>query len=448
MNVPGRGRPQRGGPQSRGHAEEEPEDVGNGVYRIAPDGSVSMVLRGDQTVLALALRDDELIVGTGTEGKIYSLRPDAEAETLIGRLESENAMSLFAARDGTIYCGASNSGALYTLSAQRATKGTFTSDVLDAKHVAHWGTAALTAGVPAGAKATLAVRSGNVKDPKNNEKFWTDWSAEVLAGADQKIPLPAARYLQYRLTLSANGQGESPVVDEVTLSYQVPNLGPKIHDITIDNGGGGGPGKPDKSGGPKGAGPNPGGAADKGDGGRTIHIAWEATDSNQDDLVYRLYYRAVGTETWLPLAKDVTDSQYDWPVAAVPDGKYQVKVVASDAPDNPAGQVRQSAQVSAPFLVVGTLPSVADIKAAVAGAKVDVTGIAKAHLCAVADVRFQVDGQGDWQPAAPSDKLFDSPTEGFTLTTRALAVGAHVITVRVTDALGNIGYQAVTVEIK
>ena len=70
------------------------------------------------------------------------------------------------------------------------------------------------------------------------------------------------------------------------------------------------------------------------------------------------------------------------------------------------------------------------------------------------DVRYQVDGQiagggsEDWQPAAASDKIFDSPEEAFTLTTRPLSTGPHRITVRATDAAGNSSYKAVTINVK
>ncbi len=80
--------------------------------------------------------------------------------------------------------------------------------------------------------------------------------------------------------------------------------------------------------------------------------------------------------------------------------------------------------------------------------------MAKDILSPVADVRYQVDGNlsagttGDWQPAAASDKIFDSPQEAFTLVTRPLSAGPHRITIRATDAAGNSSYKALTIIVK
>ncbi|MEI8195387.1 MAG: Ig-like domain-containing protein [Phycisphaerae bacterium] len=450
MNMPGR--------------PDEEDEAGNTVYKITPEGKVVPVLHSSETLLSMLWQQDHLLLGTGTEGKLYTLGPETDDQTLIGRVDSENIMSLFAAKDGTVYGGMSNPGTVFTLSAANANKGTFTSAVLDAKHSASWGTATLSGTIPAGAKATLAVRTGNVREVKKQAKFWSDWSKEIPvettgARAGVKIDLPPARYLQYRLSLAANDQGLSPQVQEVQISYQVENLSPQIHDITVDVGGDSAPeknsppihimnGKGGSSKGPKmgGGGPEKPEAND-----HSVKISWDVSDPNQDELVYRLYYRAVGSDLWLPLAKDLKDSEYEWATQAIPEGKYQVKVTASDSPDNPPSETKSVARISTPFLIVNNPPALVDLKtsteAAAGGGKVTLTGTAKSKLVAVTEVRFQIDNQGDWQPASASDKMFDSPTEGFTLTTRNLASGAHSITVRATDAAGNMGYQTVTVNL-
>lgn len=436
---------------------DEDEDAGNAVYKITPAGLVVPVLHSSETLLSLLWQQDELLLGTGTEGKLYTLRPETEEQTLIGRVDSENIMSLFAARDGTVYAGMSNPGTVFTLSAAPADKGSFTSAVLDAKHAATWGSATLAGTIPVGAKATLAVRIGNVREVKKQAKFWSEWSKEIPVetigtGTGVKIDLPPARYLQYRITLTANDQGQSPQVQQVQLSYQVENLAPQIQDLSVETGS---ESYPEKSSPPIHLGAksnnnkNPKSSPEKPEpNDHSVKISWEVTDPNQDELVYRLYYRAVGSDLWLPLAKDLKETDFEWPTPAIPDGKYQIKLTASDAPDNPQGDAKSVARVSTPFLIVNTPPTLADLKTITEGGKVTLTGTARSKLAAVTEVRYQIDNQGDWQPATASDKMFDSPTEGFTLTTRNLGTGGHSITVRATDAAGNLGYQTLTVNLK
>ena len=79
---------------------------------------------------------------------------------------------------------------------------------------------------------------------------------------------------------------------------------------------------------------------------------------------------------------------YDWNTRAVPDGKYQVKVVASDAPDNAAPDAKATAEMTSPFLVINTLPTVDAVKTAMDGAKVTISGTANATLCPVTEVRL------------------------------------------------------------
>ena len=51
---------------------------------------------------------------------------------------------------------------------------------------------------------TVAVRSGNVAEPDDT---WSDWSAEQTDPQQAVVAAPAARFLQYRVTLTTDGPG-------------------------------------------------------------------------------------------------------------------------------------------------------------------------------------------------------------------------------------------------
>lgn len=412
---------------------DEGEEAQAGVYRIAPDGDVINLVTGIEMPMSLLWQGDELIIGTGNEGKVYAYKPGDESQALVARVSQETITALAAGKDNTVYLGASNLGALYQLSANLATKGTYTSKALDALRPAEWGKVRLTCQAPAGATAVVETRSSNVRDEKQS-RFWSDWQKlEVADGKSAVIPSPKARYLQYRVVLESTGV--SPTVQSVRLSYQVPNLPPRIRTLTVEV---------DQV--------DAAAPIEQLEGAPMTHIAWEASDPNRDTLTYRLYYKPAkpepdGKELWTPIARALRTTSYDWNTQAIPDGKYQVKIVATDAPDNSPEQAQSAARVSSTIVIDHTPPEIGELKTTVAAdGKVTITGTAKDALSPVISVRYQIDGQGDWRPATPSDKIFDSLNEAFTVVTRPLPASGHRITIRATDSAGNTSYKAVTVK--
>ncbi|GEM_PF-1290833 len=426
------------------HEEEEPQDTSS-VYSITPDGIVTTLVSEPDANYSLLLAKDELLIGTGNEGKLLAYRFADESLTLIARLEQEQISSLFAAKDGTLFLGTGNAAAAYTLGANLAPSGTFLSPVLDADHTAHWGRAKLTATLPDGAKATLAVRSGNTRDVESNESLWSPWSPEIDSADGSAVPSPAARFLQYRLTLTGDAHSATPLVSNVHIVYQVENLPPRVKNVTID---------PDVPVALDDSSDEADRSSESDDKTTLLHITWEATDPNHDSLTYRLLYRQVSPaspdakDLWTPLAKNLKEMSYDWDTKALSDGKYQVKVIASDAPDNTPADGKSVARLSAPVTIDHTPPVIGDLKTAIDANKVTITGEAADAASAIVDVRYQVDGRGDWQPAAASDTIFDSPKEAFTAATTPLSTGGHRIAIRATDAHGNASYKSVTVTIK
>ena len=70
---------------------------------------------------------------------------------------------------------------------------------------------------------------------------------------------------------------------------------------------------------------------------RAITVRWAAHDDNGDDLVYSLYLRGDGETVWRLLKDQITDKAYSFDATLIPDGGYQIKVVASDAPSHTPG---------------------------------------------------------------------------------------------------------------
>jgi hypothetical protein len=409
------------------------------VYRIDPDGFVTEIFRQPLLVLALVEKNGTLLVATGgpTEGQIYQVDPAAEETIVLGKVNPKQVLSLLPTSDGRIYMGLANVGGIATLSPGYAAEGKYTSPVLDAQQVSRFGNVQLHGALPQGTSLTVATRSGNVKD--SAQKSWSEWSKDVPASEFVKIASPPARFLQYRLTFGSAREGKiSPVVEDVSVAYQMPNLPPQIKSIKITP-------TPDVAA----AGATPAG----GDvepvripTTRRQMIAWESADANADPLVFSLYFRRGASAPWILMKDRVRENQFEWDTRSVADGRYEVKVVASDAAANPPGKGKTAARVSDPVLVDNTSPVIGDLKWARKGAAVQVDLTVVDRTSVVAAVDYAVDSGREWQAVLPSDNIFDGPEETVSFSVPGLSAGTHQLTLRATDAKGNQAFENVFVQ--
>src|SRR5690606_28310684 len=127
-------------------------------------------------------------------------------------------------KDGRTYIGMANIGGVAAMSSGYAAEGTYISPVLDASQVARFGKIDLQGTLPEGTRLQVSTRSGNMAEP--DDRTWSPWSQPKGASRFMDIDAPPARFLQYRLILTSNAGRSTPVVDEVDVAYQIPNLAP------------------------------------------------------------------------------------------------------------------------------------------------------------------------------------------------------------------------------
>ncbi len=188
---------------SAASAPSSPASGENSVYRIAFDGTVREVFRDKTLVLSLLRKDGSLIVGTGMEGQLFEVDETTRERGEIARLDHGQILSLCRRKDGSIVLGTGDPGKLYVLKDRFASKGTITSEVLDAKLISKWGALHWQAETPAGTAISVAVRSGNVADP---DETWSDWSAEQAEPEKAAaVPRNADRRLEGRRLADAAG---------------------------------------------------------------------------------------------------------------------------------------------------------------------------------------------------------------------------------------------------
>ncbi len=148
------------------------------------------------------------------------------------------------------------------------------------------------------------------------------------------------------------------------------------------------------------------------------------------------------------MVRKLTETHYIWNTRDLPDGRYRVKLIATDLPDNSPQTALAAARETRYFLVENTPPTLSRLKTTLlAGGRVKISGIAADTLSPIVSVSFRVDSGKNWREATASDSMFDSPLEAFSAQTEKLSAGAHRISLRATDAKGNRVYRSVLVQV-
>ena len=440
------------------------------VYKIAPDGTAKKLtgLPGaGVTSLKTGVGD---VVYAAAGGTITRIAPDNSVQTYTTPADPQFISLAVDPETQMLYAGTGTGGSVYTLGAAGSggINGTFQSTVHDAGRQARWGTIAWRADTPNGSTVTLQTRSGDVPRP---DLSWSAWSAPYTQPSGQTVTSPPARFLQYQAQFSGSA---APKLSGVSIYYLPHNQAPTVS-LTK---------------------PNSGDALSK-----TATLNWTAVDPDKDTLSYDVSYSADGGKIWKPLtagaqlkaqtkttsapasssaalaslknvpasvqalvkaqiaansaatlptpaksAQDLKETTYAWDTTTLPDGLYQIEVVASDKPSNPVGALTAKA-VSQPFLIVNTAPTLTlGVPTVSADKTVTLHGVAQTKLAFVQAVQAKTDG-GDAVAASADDGLFDSTQEPWTLILPALTSGPHKIEVTALDQAGNKAAQTVSVSV-
>jgi hypothetical protein len=393
-------------------AASAPSTGENSLYRISGDGTVRELFREKVLVLSLLRQKGRIFVGTGMEGQLFEVDEASKERSEVARLDHGQIHCMCRRHDGSIVLGTGDPGKLYVLQDKYAAKGTVVSEVLDAKIISKWGALSWKADTPIGTRVTVAVRSGNVAEP---DETWSDWSAEETDPQQATAAAPAARFLQYRVTLATDRDGETPSLHSLAIRYKTTNQAPEVTSLDV----------PDLD------------AANL-DNPKKLKFKWSATDANEDELTYSLYVRKDGWKHWVLLEENLEKKEYEWDTTTTPSGMYQLKVIASDRKDNPAEEALTGERMSAPFAVAHTPPTVTVKVTGMEGEQAIIEASATDPMVRLTAASFAVNAK-KWVNVFPTDGLFDSKTETFRFKTDALKPGTYVLVLRVTDAAGNTG---------
>jgi hypothetical protein len=430
-------------------AREDRRSGRGAIYRIRPDGLWDVLWEsGEDSPYDLTFDSaGALIVGTGRNGKLYSLSGEPATATLLMQAAAQQVTGFARDAKGNVIYATSNPGKIFRLSPQRASEGTYTSLVRDAQTVADWGTLSWRASVPSGARVDVFTRSGNTATPDDT---WSVWSGPYTMPSGEEIKSPNARYLQWKAVLA--GKPNSPVLTSVSAAYVQRNLRPKVTSLTVHPAGTVFQ-KPYPTGDPDIAGfddqapdrrilsatPAPGSGSSAL--GRRVYqrglqtFVWRAEDANDDELRYEILYRREGETVWKSLKAGLEDAIFVWDTTSVPNGTYVVKVMASDEASNTPGAALQGELESSAFDIDNGPPSVTVTSSRPANGRTTIQFDVRDEWSSISKVEYSLDAQ-QWQVVYPRDGIFDGRTEQFELTL-ADSDAAKGLIIRAYDAKNN-----------
>lgn len=413
------------------------------ILRIQPTGSVDVQWSFDsETVYSLSWQKGRLWVGTGLEGKVFSLQDGRMV--LEKDLDERQVIAVLAGDHGPVYA-TTNAAALFRSAGEPERAGTFTSPVLDASKTSNFGSLSWVGELPKGTAVGFSARTGMSSRP---DRTWSDWSETEAGGQVPMSDLPLGRYLQWRAHLES-GNGDSPELSRVVVSYRQQNLPPRIRKLEVLAPGqvivspGFVPGsqtfeptRPDRHGffstlrSPR---------SDRDRQRKTLWkkgfrtLTWQAEDPNGDSLRYELSFRPDRSEvSWLPIQTEIEDDFFSFDATALPDGVYRFKLTAFDREENDPERSLRGERVSDPVYVDHTAPSLDSARFDSGRLAVQLSDA----MSPLADAEFSIDAS-EWRPATVEDGLLDGMSETLSIELPSDAP-AQLLLLRAADAAHNV----------
>lgn len=368
------------------------------------------MLEGEHILDARLDHDNRVYLATGPGGRVYQVLADAAEERelwTVQEFEYVNATALLM-RDGypRAFLASGHEAVIFVRSEKHGRSGSFRSKVFSPDRPARWGAVSWQ-----GSGLRVYTRNGNSAKP---DSTWTAWS-ERRNGESSGAATRAYSFAQIRFDLAGKAE-----LHGFTWRFAEKNQRPRISKLAV-------------------------GEREIAQDGPRRMITWEAADPNSDTLEYRVSVREEGSPVWqeisgpLPLA----EAKFALPVGRLPDGRYLLRITASDAPSNFAGSL-SVARVSQPFVINNGRPEIRNLLYTPASATLSAMIVDR--LSIISALAISVDG-GQWRPVAPLDGILDEKEEELRVVLQTLGPGRHTVSLRAVNAAGNETVQQQTISL-
>lgn len=394
------------------------------LYAFSPDGTPDQLLDdNDEHYTSLSLGDDgRPYVGTGVEGRVYTIDAGHTSVLVTDADERQIGALIMAGKDRFVI--SSDPVVVHPVKGMGGPDAVWTSKVLDAGIRARFGLLSWDSS----GKLELSTRTGNTKEPDDT---WSAWSNPL--NAPGLVVSPVGRYLQVRARFAKDPMA---VLNQVEVAFLTDNLRAVLTDVDakgID--GETGDDSPKQSGGP---------VTKRAE--TSLNLTWKIDNPDKDELRYRLQYRLLGTNDWFDLLKPgekLSKESYNWETADLPEGRYRVRVTASDETANPPDRVTKDIRESGIVLVDNTPPTLD----ALAAAGTHIKAIAQDGVGPIARIEASVAGSDEWFPFFPADGIFDEQREELDIDVKNIVKSLPaLISVRAYDKASNFVVRSVLVK--
>ncbi len=399
---------------------------------------------GSSQVYALHPWRNQLLVGTGNRGRLFSIPQapkarEADPFAVLQDLGTAQATAILPMGSDLLVVG-SNPAELHLLSETQATDGTLESKVLKGSPLADWGRAYLDADTPAGTGVELQLRVGSTETPDGT---WSPWTPPLRSG--ERPSLKPARFAQFRLRLTSSRGGATPTVEGIRIHWSNRNLAPQWESVEVMP-----PGLViTRVGPPEDIGvervpvetqkliPALGyqGAEKRSFRRAAQAFVFKVSDPNGDQLSFRIRLLPERGQP-LDLEKAWKEKFYTFDTLPVPDGRYRLEVTASDAPSQAFNAALSSVWRTTPFTVDHTPPVITELSAVPEGDGIRVRFTARDETSVLKEAYVSADGDG-WLHILPEDRVFDNASERFEVLLPRDRVRGDRILVRVVDLHNN-----------
>lgn len=402
--------------------------TGAALYRLDETGGLHRVWSGDLDLMMVTHSPRWGWLGGGAvadqvgRSQLFGLQEQG-GHHVVSRWPGGDILAIEALPSGDLVVAQAHPGGVRMLLSGGKERALALSPPLDGGRPVQWGR--LSHRSEGSAQLRWNVRGGNRAQP---DESWTDWS-KTFSSTDQALDLPRTRFLQWRVELPQGERDGIPVarLAEVSVSALAGNTAPSIVRFDLEN-----LSEASEGGLHKGSENVTQTFASglrvefsrKSEVGHRAGLArsaftrpvrvmtWKGEDPDRDRLVYTLEYRREGDDLWRTILTETPESLGSWDTAGLPDGRYRLRLTASDHRDNPAGQGLQAVREIGPVTLDNSPPELDSWRCEESEAGARIRFSARDEASALAEA-WVVLPYGSRRPLPPRDGICDSREEVF-----------------------------------
>jgi hypothetical protein len=178
-----------------------------------------------------------------------------------------------------------------------------------------------------------------------------------------------------------------------------------------------------------------------------LKISYKAQDKNNDKLIYKIDFRKLGRKNWIEIKDRLEADNLEWDGRTVEDGRYEIRVTASDERSNTAATKLADSRISDPVVVDNIGPVITSHYVDnVPDRPVTIILTVMDELSVIGKVDYTINSNDKWIGVIPDDQVFDTTGEEFRIVIEDLQVGENVIAIRAADDVGNTSYRTLQID--